>query len=117
MMLPAILEGFSPRKDQSYSLRFSTQELHEHQLLALHRCIHQFGLFYFRTGDKMPAGLKKELEETEMDLYDAKKRPSQRLRSVLFLNWRQEGEVGQFAEYYQRHMEKIIDHYKGKIDG
>ena len=44
------------------------------------------------------------------------KKPSQRVRSLLFLNWKNDNEGFADAEsYYRFKMEKIIDHLKSKL--
>lgn len=56
----------------------------------------------------------------ENEVYDNHKTPSQRLRGVLWYNCKQQ--LGrkptdeEFADYYKREYEKIISHYKDKLD-
>ena len=46
------------------------------------------------------------------------KTPSERLRSVMFLLWKQNSEGFKTAdEYYRFKMEKLINHYKDHLDG
>lgn len=48
---------------------------------------------------------------------DGGKSPSQRLRAVLYVNWQQNKKGYElFEDYYRSMMEKIIVHYKGKLD-
>lgn len=44
------------------------------------------------------------------------KTPAQRIRSVLYLLWKKEGENGDFDAFYANHMEKLIDYIKAKIN-
>lgn len=44
------------------------------------------------------------------------KTQSQRLRGVLYILWEQQGKQGEFEEFYRSQTEKIIEHYKGKLD-
>jgi hypothetical protein len=44
------------------------------------------------------------------------KTQSQRLRAVIFILWKQEGENGTFEEYYRIKTEQIIDWLKTKIN-
>jgi hypothetical protein len=45
------------------------------------------------------------------------KTPSQRLRSVLFLCWKNNNEGFQsYEQYYNSKMEQILNHFKSKID-
>jgi hypothetical protein len=41
---------------------------------------------------------------------------SQRLYDVLFVWWKQQGEPGDFNVFRANHMEKFINHVKGKLD-
>lgn len=54
-----------------------------------------------------------EAYKIEADL--DQKSPSQRMRSVLFILWKEDNEGVDFQEYYRRHMEKLIEFLKGKI--
>lgn len=59
-------------------------------------------------------------DEKDVDMLEARKElvhksPSQRLRSVIFLLWKQaDGELP-FEVYYSTKMEQIIDHLKSKL--
>jgi hypothetical protein len=44
------------------------------------------------------------------------KTPSRRLHSILFLIFKQRGSEGDFDSFYKREMEKLIEHYKAKLD-
>ena len=46
---------------------------------------------------------------------DERKSPSQRLRSVLYVLFEQQGQKGEFQDYYRTQIEKIIDHLKSKL--
>lgn len=45
-----------------------------------------------------------------------KKTQSQRIRSVLYILYKQEGEPGEFRDYYFEKTEKYINYLKGKIE-
>ncbi len=47
---------------------------------------------------------------------DDNKTPSKRLRSVLFILWKQEGSRGTYENFYQEKMGKLIDMIKVKLD-
>lgn len=57
-------------------------------------------------------------ESVEVKSEVDEKTPSQRLRGVLFILWKQEyqDKYGTFNEFYQKTMERIIDQYKLKLD-
>lgn len=44
------------------------------------------------------------------------KTQSQRLRAVIFLLWKQDGEKGTFEDFYRSKMETIIEHFKSKLE-
>lgn len=59
-------------------------------------------------------------DEKNVDMLEVKKElvhksPSQRLRSVIFLLWKQADEQLPFEIYYETTMNKIIDHFKTKL--
>lgn len=47
---------------------------------------------------------------------DDNKTPSKRLRSVLFILWKQEGSKGNFESFYIERMNKLVDMIKAKLD-
>jgi hypothetical protein len=57
-------------------------------------------------GDE-PVEIKSEAEQ---------KTPSTRLRSILFVHWKQLGSPGEFSTYYTAAMEKFIEHVRSKLD-
>lgn len=59
-------------------------------------------------------GLISETVEVDSDI--EKKTQSERIRSVIFLLWRQEGQKGEFSDYYKRKTEKYIEFLKNKLD-
>ena len=56
-----------------------------------------------------------EIETVEVGKPKETKSPSTRLRGVLFILWKQGGQVEPFESYYATQMEKLIEHYKTKI--
>jgi hypothetical protein len=76
-----------------------------------------FGILYFRAEDDPgEANTFDELDKIELDLYDKKKTQSQRLRAVLYKLYKQEGGQGEFKDYYKVKTEKIIEHFKSRIE-
>jgi hypothetical protein len=55
-----------------------------------------------------------ELVKIDKDITN--KTPSQRFRAVLFLLWKQMGCHKDFESFYRTEYEKIIDHYKNKLN-
>lgn len=113
----AILDGYNRKKDKTVSLRFVTQEMSSHEIMQVDQMCDQFGILYFRTGEGPIEGDEMTgVDEIDIDSYDNKKTQSQRLRAVLFLNWKRDGEPGEFDDYYKTKTEQVIAHFKNKLD-
>lgn len=116
MLISVTLDGFRKRKDKSYSITFITstegsKALHNELFDLQDAC----GMLYFKGAD-ISAQEVEQLDSTELDLYDKPKTKSQRLRGVLFKVWESKGKEGKFDEFYKAEMERIIEHFKGKIE-
>ena len=109
------LDGYQRRKDRSVSLRFITQEKTSGEIADIDRLVDTFGILYFRGEEKMNRDEVDELDAVELDLYDEPKSQSQRLRNVLFKVWNQDPR-GDFKEFYKHETERIIEHYKRKLE-
>lgn len=109
LKLPAYLTGFSSKTDGSAGIRISTQELQAQDFAELQAHLNTFGWFMFSEND---------IQDEEIPDEDAEenKRPSQRLRAVLYRLWEQAGKSGTFESFYRERMEKLIEHIKGKLD-
>jgi len=111
----AILDGYNRRKDKSVSLRFVTQELTTEQVSDIDRALDTFGVLYYRGEEQLNKDEVAELDAIELDLYDEPKTQSQRLRNVLYKYHQQHGK-GDFKDFYKTETERIITHYKNKLD-
>ncbi len=117
ILCPAILDGYQRRKDRSVSLRLLTQEQTSQDLMNIDSLLDTFGILYFRADDAPEDSVTfKELDSIELDLYDKKKTQSQRLRAVLYKLYKQEGGEGEFKDYYKVKTEKIIEHFKSRLE-
>ncbi len=68
-------------------------------------------------GDKISKSEVEELDKIDLDLYDNKKTQSQRLRSVLYLNWQKDNKgFSEFKDYYTHLTNQIIEFYKTKLE-
>tara|TARA_R110000824_G_scaffold134186_3_gene297119 strand:+ start:3988 stop:4359 length:372 start_codon:yes stop_codon:yes gene_type:complete len=115
LLCPAVLDGYSRRKDRTVSLRFITQEKTSQEVMEIDSMLDQFGILYFRGEEKMNKDEIESLDKVDLDLYDEPKSQSQRLRNVLYILWKQDGEVGDFKKYYKQKTEEVIQHFKNKI--
>ena len=109
LQIPVSFNSFSPRADRSVSLKFTSllevpNEFYTE--LAEHRGLTGWLLFSEQHIKEAP---KEQIDDTE-------KRPSKRLRNTLFILWTQQGEKGNFEQYYAEKMEKFIERVKSSLD-
>lgn len=116
MFHAAILDGYQRRKDKSVSIRFVTQELTTNEVAEIDRCLDTFGVLYYRGTEHVNTEEIDELDNIELDLYDQPKKQSQRMRNIMYKVWMEQGGQGDFKEYYKKETEKIIQHYKNKLE-
>ena len=116
--LKAQVESVATRKDRTIKIAFSTQELKgtdAAQLLDLQNELVTLGI--------NPKGLDDDeinlLLESKFGIEDIpnQKSKSQTLRSVLFLNWKQEPKgFSTFQNYYDNKMDAFIEHCKKPLN-
>jgi hypothetical protein len=105
----ALMTGFSSRADHSLSFRGVTPELSTEEKVAMMSLQNVLcEVLMFPKDEKDVDILKVEKEVVHRS-------PSQRLRSVIFLLWKQTKEELPFEVYYAQSMERIIDHLKSKL--
>lgn len=105
-----ILTSASTRSDGSLGLRFATPELEPADKTAIFELqgVNLKMLLQPENGEVL------ELKEVKSEFDE--KTPSQRLRSVLFILWKQEAEAIDFEVYYRQKMSGIIEHLKIKLN-
>ena len=116
IILEGQIESIATRKDRTLSIRIGTQEQPPEKVGQLMSLNQKFSFLAI----KEDAITNKELEAMDevRTEYSHAKTHSQRLKSVLYLNWGQKNEgFNTFQSYYEHHMERMIEHFKGKIDG
>jgi hypothetical protein len=119
LKIPAILEDYKSAKKGSVSVKFITNEnLTPEQHMMIVRSEDKFGHLIF---------LPTETEETELlNIINNlpaltkevnEKTPSERMRAVLFIYWKEKCKDGKlFDEFYRHYMEQIIDQIKLKLN-
>lgn len=107
----AVITGIRSKVDRSLGLSMSTPEL-SIQEKALFMELQGLNIDIVITpNEEKSLGVEKINKEMET------KTPSQRLRAVIFLLWKQnESTNGDYEIFYKSMMEKFIDHIKGKLD-
>lgn len=115
ILLPAILNPLSRRKDKSVKLSFETRELSPDETLAL-MSLEGSEMWLCMSPEEKEAEVPENIESVEL----GEKTVGQRMRSVIFILYKQEVEkgkyVGIFDNFYKERMEKLIQLLKDKID-
>jgi len=95
--------------DKSVTISFDTGEIADNDQMKLIKNQGKLGTLIFVPEDAQipPEAIQAEYEG---------KTPSKRLYNVLFVYWKQQGEPGDYQQFYKQHMEKIIDYIKDKLD-
>lgn len=116
IIIPAILESYRSLKDRTLKVTFETSELNPQDLLGVAENLTSFGYLAFKK-EPFSEQERKAIEDLETDYDDKTKTPSKRLRGVLYRNYEQNNDgFDTFSRYYDHSMEKIINHFKSKLD-
>jgi len=116
ILIAGQIESIATRKDKTLKVTIGTQELNPTQASDVFSLNQQFCYI----------GLKSEpFSKQESELLDSlksdlenQKTPSQRLRGTLFVLYEQDNKgYKDFGTFYVAEMERIIEHFKTKIDG
>lgn len=105
-----ILTSCSTRSDGSLALRFASPELEPAEKTAFFELLNTNVKVLIQPSDAEPVELKEVKGQFD------RKTASQRLRSVLFILWKQADGTGDFEEFYRRRMEDIINTVKNKLE-
>jgi len=80
----------------------------------LFELLDQLGWLVFATARIQPENLV-NLPEIKPE-FKNEKSPAQRLKSILFVFWNQNGSKGDFEDFYKDYIEKIIENIKEKLN-
>lgn len=113
IIIEAIVEAISSKVDGTVSIKIGTQELDSSNAGSLFSLRGKF--IKVLLSDSNITTLESELvDSTQLVSGKKNKTPSQRLRAVLFrLSEQQQQE---FEQFYNNELEKIITHYKSKLE-
>lgn len=112
IQVPAQVVGMNPKQDRSWKLVFETRELQGDEVKLLADTFQGEGWLVFKPNSD---GITVE-EVPEKGAEAGVKTPSQRLRAVIFILWKQQGEKGDFDAFYKTMLEKLIDFVKTKLE-
>lgn len=113
-LIAVTVENIMTRKDHTVKLTLGTQELSPGKAGELFQLMNKLATCYIS---------EKTISQSEMDQadkinpdFEGGKTQSQRIRAVLFRLWEQSPEgYTDFNLYYHYKTEKIIEHYKAKL--
>ena len=110
------IDGYRSLSDKSLKVSLVTStEVSPETLLNIGNAF-QLPCFIAVSSDPFTAPQIEEIEKIKVDYDDGGKTPGQRLRGVLYRMWEQNDErYDTFIDYYNAHMEKLINHYKSKL--
>jgi len=109
------LDRANRKKDKSVSLTFITQtEQSSEQFVEIDKMLGDSGVLYFKPSGNLTTEEVKELDNVEVE--NEGKSKAQRLRGMLFVAWKQSQQHDTFQEFYSTYMERIIEHYKSKLE-
>tara|TARA_R110000744_G_scaffold148351_1_gene261361 strand:- start:1056 stop:1415 length:360 start_codon:yes stop_codon:yes gene_type:complete len=107
------LDRANRKKDKSVSLTFITQlEQSSEQFMEIDELLGDSGVIMFKSSGNLTTEEVKALDGVEIEVEGKTK--SERLRNVLYVLNKQDN-IGDFKEFYVTEMERIIEHYKGKL--
>lgn len=107
---PCVLSSASTRSDGSLSLKFSTPELEASEKTAFFELLNLNLKMLLQPAEGAPVELKEVKGQFD------RKTPSQRLRSLLFVVWKQTDGTGDFEDFYRRRLDDVIEMFKNKLE-
>ena len=108
VLLPAMFDNLTLRKDGSVSLKFDTRELSGEEIQALLGYRNTEGWLQFSQNNEFKAP-PKENAKTDMES------PSERMRDVIYALYKDRNADGTFETFYATWMEKLIEVLKQKF--
>jgi len=114
--LPAQLDGYRSLRDRTLKITFETGEMTPEQMANVHYALNKVGYLAF-SPDPFASHELEEIDNLKVEYDDTGKTPSKRLQAVFFRIWEQKPEgYGVFNDFYNAQMEKLIVHFKKKLD-
>lgn len=116
LIIPSILSTFTSLKDKTLKIVFETNEVTPEQMTNIAKNLQQFGYLAFKQEAFKQADTD-TLDSLNTECNSKGKSNSQRLRNVFYIAFQQSNKgYKDFNEYYDSEMNKIIEHYKNKLD-
>jgi hypothetical protein len=115
LILSGTIESISTRQDGTIKFVFGTQELDSSQAGQLFQLRNTYAKCLLSDTNITPIEDKIIDEEVMKDGRKIKTQ-SQRMRAVLYRVWETTTQTQDFDQWYNSETEKIIEHYKTKLD-
>jgi len=115
IIIPASIEAVATRRDRTLKITIGTNELPPDVAASILSLQNEFAFFAIKKEDFGKSELE-TIEAHKSEIDESKKTASQRLRGVLFRIWERTANAETFETYYIREMERIITHFKTKIE-
>lgn len=113
-VVSADFSKITSRSNHTFDLTFNTSEMPKDSSAYLLGHLNQQGTLAFKIGEMDDAEINALPESNE---FPHQKSLSERLRNVLFVYFRQKGgEEENFEDFRKKEMERIITHYKNKLE-
>lgn len=107
-ILAGTIEKISTRADNTISVHLSTQELDDAQAGMLMGFRKKFVKVLITDKEAIQSETQKIVEETPLHSSTKPRSMSQKLRDKLWVRWKEGQFTGEFNDYYNLEMEKII---------
>lgn len=104
---PSVIEKVQTLVDGGVKLSVTTQELAESEMTQLFKLKGKAGWFLFKD-QAIKEQETKDLPEIEPE-FKGEKSPSQRLRNIIYVYWKQQGAKGDKDAFYKRQMNRQIE--------
>lgn len=108
-----IISQVKTMADHGLRVQTDLNEMPSEEMAALFAMKGKEGFYFFSPAPIRDEDIK-DLPEIKTEKWQ--KTPGQRLRGVLFLVWQKEQTSQDFESWYIQTMERLIDHYKTKLD-
>ena len=112
VLFPAVVAGIKTRKDRTLRVELDTPELGPDDSAKLFSLAHDQGWTVISSNDDITDA---DIPEVKAEVEDSKT-PSQRLRAVLHVYWRQKGSKLPWERFYTDQMERLIQTVKDKLE-
>lgn len=110
IQVPASVQNMNPRADRSWKLVFETgRELTGEEVKLLTDNFQGEGWLLFSPNEIQTADVP------DVDVEETGKKPSQRLRNVIYRLWEHQGSHGDFEMFYRVSMERAINNVKERL--